>query len=552
MSINIRGIVKTTTFAAAVLSTAVVTSAQTQSQPQEKVGISVRSELVRVPVVVTNRHGAHVLNLNQNDFTVLENGQRRKIAFFHHIQPGAPSIEQTPSRTNAVTSNLERNPDHSAILVLDFLNNSVSEQMTGRKELMKFFTSSVSFVEPVCLVAFDSYGVRLVHDFTTNPALLAEALANVKGQRSPKDVPETNPLDSMFLGVHGWHSKSERTTQAALNGRRHFLQFSMAKRSADIRQRSWLTLEALREIGEAFSGIAGRKSLIWATGGGFPFQIEGGAQFSSSERGLLPAYENTWRALIRANISVYPLDVEDLLNPAYVSASVGRPLPQHFEAHSNVSNLESFAESTGGRLCDRQTTADGCLAAAADDLSDYYLLGFYETSAGSKPGWRKLAVKVDRPDMRVRTRSGYFVSGPRDPILTRKEDMELALTSPLDFTALPLTVRLTTITEAEGKKWAGFIFILPPGATTLDESENNHVSLDFAAVARTPDGSPAGGFSQNLEGHLKPDEIAALKSQGAVSPGSIDLPAGEYTIRFVVRDNISEQVGSTTATLKVP
>ena len=96
--------------------------------------------------------------------------------------------------------------------------------------------------------------------------------------------------------------------------------------------RTWLTLEALREIGEAYSGIPGRKSLIWATGG-FPFQIEDAARFGMYERALLPAYEEAWRTLNRGNIAVYPLDVEDLINPAFVGPNTGQPLAAALRHH---------------------------------------------------------------------------------------------------------------------------------------------------------------------------------------------------------------------------
>ena len=92
---------------------------------------------------------------------------------------------------------------------------------------------------------------------------------------------------------------------------------------------------------------------------------------------------------------MYPLDVEDLINPAFVAPNTGQPLPQHFGITSDVGKLESFAESTGGKLCDRQTTALSCFNAAVDDSSDYYLIGFYQSSGNSNPGWRKLSVKVE-------------------------------------------------------------------------------------------------------------------------------------------------------------
>ena len=535
---------------------ALATSGQAQPQKNKKPGIAVRSEVVLIPAIVTDHSGAHVSGLTQTDFTVLENGQQQKIAFFHHIQVNAAPEEAAspnPPPPGEFTNKTQSRSERSAILVFDLLNSSITEQSNARDELMKFLSESPELGEPICLLAFDAYGISLLHDFTKDPALLAEALKNTKGQRSPKDTPtDANPLESVYRGVHGWNSRSATRNAAAAQGRQAMLQYFTDNQAANLSARTWLTLEALREIGEAYSGIPGRKSLIWATGG-FPFEMGDASHFGMYERALLPAYEEAWRTLTRGNIAVYPLDVEDLVNPAFVGPNTGQPLPQHIGITSDVGKLESFAESTGGKLCDRQTTALGCFNAAVDDSSDYYLIGFYQSSGNSNPGWRKLSVKVSRSGLQVRSRSGYYFRAPQDENVARKEDIQLALASPLDFTAIHFTVRVTGITDVNGKKSVGFTFLIPPGAIIVDESDNNHVSLDFAALAQKPDGTlMEGGLSQALEGHIKPEGVTALNSRGLSFPGSIELPSGEYSVRFVIRDNLAGQVGSTTASLKVP
>ncbi len=531
-----------------------VSSALAQQQPatNKKTGIAVRSEVVLVPTIVTNHAGAHVTDLTQDNFRVFENGQLQKIAFFHHIQgPGEPAAPQALAPGNVVSNTPAAGAQSSAILVWDILNSTITEQINGRDRLITLLSASKTLSEPMCLVALDSDGVRLIHDFTRDPALLMESLKTVKGHRSDKDSPKSNPLEATFRNVQGWHSKSANRNAAAAQGRQDLLASATTNQALSLSWSTWVTLEALREMGEAYAGIPGRKSLIWATGG-FPFDMGDASHFSDFERTLLPYYENTWRMLNRANIAVYPLDVEDLVNPAYVGPGTGQPLPQHFASPSSVSNLESFAEATGGRLCDRQTTALGCFTTADHDANDYYLIGFYQTGGNSKPGWRKLTVKVDRPDTQVRSRSGYYARGSQDENAGKKEDIQMALASPLDFTALRVSVRLTTTTDVSGKKRIGFIFVVPQGAVTIDETDNNHVSLDFAALARNPDGAAIAGFSQNLSGHLKPDNVTALQTQGAAYPGSVDLPSGDYSVRFVVRDNVSGQVGSMSASVKVP
>jgi VWFA-related protein len=173
---------------------------QAQPQKDKKPVIAVHSEMVLVPAVVTDHSGAHVSGLTQGDFTVLENGQQQKIAFFHHIQANAtPDQAPSPLSPGEFTNKTQTRSERSAILVFDLLNSSIAEQSNARDELMKFLSESPELGEPISLLAFDAYGIRLLHDFTKNPALLAEALKDTRNQRSSKDtLTDSNPLESTY------------------------------------------------------------------------------------------------------------------------------------------------------------------------------------------------------------------------------------------------------------------------------------------------------------------------------------------------------------------
>ena len=73
------------------------------------------------------------------------------------------------------------------------------------------------------------------------------------------------------------------------------------------------TLYALRQIAESFSGVPGRKSLIWATGG-LPFVADDPEIFSFRGGELMRLYESAWNALNEAQITV-----------SYILVTGGRP-----------------------------------------------------------------------------------------------------------------------------------------------------------------------------------------------------------------------------------
>ena len=77
----------------------------------------------------------------------------------------------------------------------------------------------------------------------------------------------------------------------------------------DQRDAAQRTLRALNQIAVAYGGIPGRKTLIWATAG-FPFMINDPNAINYMGLDLVDSYEQTWRALMSANLAVYPVDVQ--------------------------------------------------------------------------------------------------------------------------------------------------------------------------------------------------------------------------------------------------
>ena len=349
---------------------------------------------------------------------------------------------------------------------------------------MSFLGKSLDFAEPTCLITIDIDGVKVLHDFTTDPAVLSKALKNVTGHHSPKESPTPDPDSFVTLSGHGQSTSQPSDVRiAAEESRLELLKVTANTRQLAASQRVHLTLDALHQIAEAFSGIPGRKSLIWATAG-VPVQIDSvievpewsrdqhpvdkiPSNFGAHERELKTAYESTWGALNRANIAVYPLDIGGSGASGFrFDASSGTPPFKRSDLQSNISNLETFADMTGGKLCDRRSDAQGCFQEAPKDSSDYYLLGYYKSASDTKAGWRKLNVKVSNSELKVRARAGYFARGTQDENSGRKEDLQLGLMSPLDFTALTVTVRWTPI-QRRGRRKSGASFGSLPGRQRL-------------------------------------------------------------------------------------
>jgi hypothetical protein len=219
------------------------------------------------------------------------------------------------------------------------------------------------------------------------------------------------------------------------------------------------------------------------------------------------------------------------------------------------STLQTFASMTGGRAYYNSNDLVKGFRDAVHDSAEYYMLGYYLDRSKTKSGWRKLAVKVKRDHVEVRARSGFFVTNATvDPENSRNSDISSALQSPLDYTSIALVTRWGKIEPGKepGKKHVNYEMHLAPNPALINDADNNHVALEFLALAITPEGNqvdrPVG---QKVENHLTSEKLSAIRQNGLAYRGALDLAPGEYTVRFVVRDDLSGRVGSVAAPLKV-
>jgi hypothetical protein len=342
-------------------------------------------------------------------------------------------------------------------------------------------------------------------------------------------------------------------------------------------------------LAQSFAGVPGKKSLIWVTGG-FPFSItkqgnltsptvfaQGSSRVSLSDtqagvvghlpestavlrddamKQLEPLYEETLRTLADTNIAVYPVDAVGLVSyfPNAESSNINLGLARNErERHSEVtSTLSNFASMTGGKPCFNTNDLTGCFNKAVRDTETYYLLGYARDKKNNKRGWRPIDVKVSRPGIQVSARSGYFFSDA-DPSAdnARQLDVRMALASPINYTALPLTIEWQKLADPpqKGKLPYKFTVLVPGSAMNVDEN-NKVVNMEFIAVASGHTGEKIDQVSQRVKTDIKPDAVPRVRADGLSYDNRLFLPPGTYTVHFIVRDNITGRTGSIVKSVK--
>jgi VWFA-related protein len=566
---------------------AICTSSLAKDKENSEVKFTSQTELVLIPTLVTDKAGAHISGLKKEDFTVLENGSARQISTFEEIT-STPNLLSRPTKpdefSNAVTGG--GSTRRVTLMVLDLLNTGFTDQAFARKELLKYLSESVDRREPTGLYTLDRTGIHVVHDFTTDPGVLVAALRKVRGDASqmvdtPEDMeamtgtatPEGSAGADSTGGGSGGKPGSASAMASAVQQEAARMQTMLEDsvlnfQSFQQRLAITYTLEAMQQVAQALAGFPGRKSLIWA-GGGFPFSVSDNTmQLAPAGRDslsdVLPLYERTWQLLNDAQIALYPIDVKGLTSNM-PSAAIGVPNnPNHPGAFTRSASwrqldtqatLETFAAATGGRPYFNSNDLVKGFRQSVTDSAQYYMIGYYLDRSNTKSGWRKLAVKVKREHVEVRTRTGFFVTNATvNPEVSRDSDLAAALKSPLDYSALSLVARWDEVQPSQeaGKKSVRYEVHVAPDADLIDVADNNHVALDFVTVARTPTGQQmAGPSGKKVDVHPTGEQLAAIKQKGIGYRGSLELAPGEYNVRIVVRDSLSGRIGSVAAPLKV-
>jgi VWFA-related protein len=531
-----------------------------------KIKFRTQSILVQVPIVVTDKSGTHLHGLGKQDFHIFENGKEQNISTLEEIVSSTakfPVVAAKPGEYSNLTLS-EQEPRNVTVIVLDTVNTPFLDQTFGRQQLVKYLAGSLDSGKVLALMIITSHGLKIIQGLTGDSTQLLQVLKKVSGETSALQTVGIDAQADAATGdipdVPAFSPGSDPTAAMEQFIERGDAIYSQFQQQNAIET----TMNAFLGIAWSLSGVPGRKSLIWATGG-FPFSISTPAVVPGGYLSTL--YERTMQALATAQISVYPVDVRGLVNTSPIgdaSVSRGRTGPaltrqmanRAWLQQSSLDTLDEFAEMTGGKAFYNTNDLASSFKRAADDASSYYLAGYYLDTHNNHSGWRSLKVKIDKKDADVRARKGFFVTNATiHAELTRDSDLSYALTTPIEGTGVPVTIQWLGNSGDGAKKTAQFFVRLPPGSVSIENTEGqNHLNFEFAAAAfadHSKDGKPVLTEGKTINTAVADAQMATLQTKGIGFKNSLELGPGQYTVRVVIRDNLTGKVGSVTAPLTV-
>ena len=544
---------------------------QYQQPDKRPLKFTARAHYILVPVIVTDKDGKHVSGLTKDAFQILENGKEQIVASVDEAQTIAVPVQAVPASpnefSNAIT--VDGGARRINVIALDLINTPFLDQVGARKAAIRYLAKSINQDAIFELVSIDGNGMHVLHDFTSDTKVLITALKNVASKLDAMTGTDTGTIRQATanpgLETRNGIAVTYQSHGVALVDLESTALEAFARGAAPIAQFAQVgavgsTLGAFQQIAHQLSGIPGRKSLFWITGS-FPFDIDE-TSGSISVGTPFDSYQRTLQLLNDANVSLYPVDargvvvVGEMDATMKVSREMVRAMPDYMSGESQVhqktlDTMRIFADTTGGKAYFNNNDLAGALGDATSDGSSYYILSYALDTKNNRPGWRKLKVKVRDHDYRVRSREGFFVTQTTmDPSSSEGMDIREALSSPLDYTGLPLSVKVDAPMAAGDKRKVGFSLLVPANAATVDTSDNDRLNLEIWYVVRNVKGEEVSHNSKLYNVNLNAAYLAQLQTSGIGYNDTLELPPGQYGLRVVVRDNITGKVGSVWAPLR--
>jgi VWFA-related protein len=421
----------------AAIAAAVVVFAQEQKpEDQPPPRFKTQANFVRVDVYPTV-DGRPVHDLRKEDFEIVEDGARQLVETFEYVQvrPAGPQMTRIEPHSVQAGEQLAANPRNRVFVVfLDVPHVRIESAHAINEPLIRLLDRVLG---PDDLVAVMTPAMS-VRELTLGrkTEVLARGLREnwpwgEKHRLTPMDEWE-DKIDGCYPPQAGEGRESalaaslkgrrrERMTLEALDDLIRYLQTIRDERKAVITiTEGWLLAREDQRLVNLRRGedIPGLPPIGVGPGGKLTTKdwnspTPGSTYECDRERLQLATIDNDqyFRDLLgranRGNVSFYPVDPRGL---AASDAPITSNVPPHIDhaiLKRQLVNLETLAENTDGLAIVDSNNLERGLRRISDDLTSYYLLGYYSTSTKLDGGFRQIKVRVKRPGVSVRARRGY-------------------------------------------------------------------------------------------------------------------------------------------------
>jgi VWFA-related protein len=522
--------------------------AQDQQRPQQpQYRMHVTSELVLVNVIARDKHGNLIRDLKKQDFTVTEDGKKQDISAFDFenvdalATAGGAEATVTGEAGKAAAGGLlhSSNPvqvdardRRLMLLFFDFSGMDPEQIERGVDSAKKFISAKMLPADMIALVSL-STNMRVDLDFTDDKAKVLSTLnAYTSSQGQGYDA-----------GAEGSSEGQAETGGSFTPDDTDYNTFTADRK-----------LLALQSIMQSLGKISQKKSIIYFSNG----ITQSGVDNQSALRAATAA-------AVKANVSIYPLDVRGLQafppggeaqnaslhgQSAYNGNGVFNDLNGNANSQETLSTL---ADDTGGKAFFDSNDFSGVFAQVQKDTSAYYVLGFTSTNPAKDGRFRHLKVQLNRQDVKLEYRSGYYAG--RDFQHLNRTDREQQLDDELDAqlpqTDVAVYAGAHYFRQDDSHYYLGVSLVIPGSQIPFTQAKDkDNATIDIIGEVLAKGKLPIGHQRDTVK--LAVDNTQQVRRKNVQYNTGFVLAPGEYHLKFIVRENQTGRMGSFETDVTIP
>jgi VWFA-related protein len=333
----------------------------THRPPPKPKSLVIPKGRIELDVMVDDATGKTVPGLQPWDFKILDNGQPRKVMSFRAFN----HAEVMPD------------PPVEVLLVIDMVNLPFQHVAFTRQEIERFLKENDGHLkQPVTLLLLTDAGLRV----------------------QPRPSVDGNALLSVVQQIKG----GVRSIDSAMGGEGLVERFERCAHQ-------------MAAIAENEAVKPGRKLLIWV-GPGWPMLIRPELGYYSKrdqQRNFDGIVELSTR-LREARMVVYSvapnIGADTTFNIRY--RDYLKPAKSPRESDPGDLSLKVLATQTGGKILGPSNDIVSQIDKCIEDANDFYRISFDPPVAEHDDEYHDLKVMVNKPDVTVRTNSGFYNEPP--------------------------------------------------------------------------------------------------------------------------------------------
>ncbi len=544
--------------------------------------LKISTSLIQLDVTVTDKKGKQVTDLKAEDFEVFENGKKRNISNFSLVTLGpkekSAEVVNPPIAIGSKNNKTVLLPPvklkaeqvrRTYALVVDDLGLSFESIRYVQQSLKKFVNEQMLEGDLVAVIR-TGRGVGSLQSFSSDKRQLLAAIDKIKwNSQGRSGISSFDPIGTTLREDLSGTVKSDGSTKSVAGTEE---EKAFDKQIGEFRNDNFSvgTLGALRYVIGGMRELPGRKAVMLFSEG-FSLTSNGAPNRILEEMKRLADLAN------RSSVVFYTLDPRGLQVPGMANANdvIREVIPGGFDpanySDERTQREESFRDSqqslrylayeTGGVPFVNQNDLSKGLQVATDDQSSYYLLGYEPDETTFDPKkikFNNIEVKLLRPDLKIRYRSGFFGitdekirQTPQDP----RQKLANAVVSPFSTDDIHLELYSLFYNDTQNRSFIrSFVYIDPKDLTFTPNTDGSYqAKFDIVAVIFDATGAAASNSINTHTLTFTKEQFAKVKEKGII----YDLPVpivktGSYQFRVALQDSGTGKIGAASQFIEIP